>query len=164
MPYLLEINTLTNIYFMKNTLLFLVLLLFGLGCKNDQSTNSKSKNGPKTLTFSTNQFQDIFDKNDIKGAFILYDLINDTALIFNQPRTERAYLPASTFKIINSLIALETGVIKDENEMIQWDGEERFVETWNQDHNLRSGIKYSVVWFYQELARRIGEERMQKFH
>ena len=59
------------------------------------------------------------------------------------------------------MIALETGVIPDEEEIIKWDGEKRFVEVWNQDHNLRSGIKYSVVWLYQELARRIGEERMQ---
>ena len=83
-------------------------------------------------------------------------------LVFNEERTKKGFLPASTFKIINSLIALETGVIKDEHEIIKWDGKKRFVQDWNRDHNLRSAIKYSVVWFYQELARRIGEERMKR--
>ncbi|MEM9304534.1 MAG: class D beta-lactamase, partial [Pseudomonadota bacterium] len=70
-------------------------------------------------------------------------------------------IPASTFKIPNSLIALETGVIRDEHAVFTWDGVERQIASWNRDHDLASAIRYSAVWYYQELARRIGPERMQ---
>ncbi len=163
MPYLLKINHLTKYFDMKNSLVLYVLLLSVLGCKNDFNENREVKKEVKTAIFSTIEFQELYDRNGVKGAFLLYDLKNDTALVYNEPRTKNAYLPASTFKIINSMIALETGVIKDEEEAIKWDGEKRFAEIWNQDHNLRSGIKYSVVWFYQELARRIGAENMQLY-
>jgi beta-lactamase class D len=78
-------------------------------------------------------------------------------------RAKERFLPASTFKIFNSLAALESGVIKDQDEIIKWDSIPRGWEKWDMDHNLRSAIKYSAVWFYQELARRIGEEKMRSY-
>jgi len=70
--------------------------------------------------------------------------------------------PCSTFKIPNSLVGLETGVIADENAVLPWDGVKRSRAEWNRDHTLASAIKVSAVWYYQELARRVGTERMQK--
>ena len=70
--------------------------------------------------------------------------------------------PCSTFKIPNSLIGLETGVIADENAVLRWDGVKRSRGEWNRDHTLASAIKVSTVWYYQELARRVGAERMQR--
>lgn len=70
--------------------------------------------------------------------------------------------PCSTFKIPNSIIGLETGVIPDASFVLQWDGVQRPVAEWNRDHDLRSAMKHSVVWYYQELARRVGAERMRK--
>jgi len=70
--------------------------------------------------------------------------------------------PCSTFKIPNSLIGLETGVIADEGFVLKWDGVKRDREEWNRDHSLASAIKVSAVWYYQELARRVGVERMRK--
>ncbi|MFO7446623.1 MAG: class D beta-lactamase [Ignavibacteriaceae bacterium] len=98
-----------------------------------------------------------------EACFILYDLNNDKYYIYNEERINKGFHPASTFKIFNSLAALEAGVIKDENEIIKWDGVKRWADSWNQDQDMRSAFKYSAVWFYQELARRIGEEKMQQF-
>jgi beta-lactamase class D len=70
--------------------------------------------------------------------------------------------PCSTFKIPNSLIGLETGVLADENAVLPWDGVKRSRPEWKRDHTLASAIKVSTVWYYQELARRVGAERMQK--
>lgn len=108
-------------------------------------------------------FAKYFKEARVEGAFLLYDLKNDKYLAFNSERLLRGYVPASTYKIFNSLVALETGVIRDENEVLKWDGTVREVAAWNQDHNMRSAMKVSAVWFYQELARRIGEERMQHY-
>jgi beta-lactamase class D len=58
---------------------------------------------------------------------------------------------------------LETGVIKDENHTLTWDGTKRAVPAWNQDHNLKTAFQSSVVWYYQEIARRIGEARMKEY-
>jgi beta-lactamase class D len=69
--------------------------------------------------------------------------------------------PASTFKIPNSLIGLETGVIPDAEYVIPWDGVHRWAEAWNRDHSLRTALRESAVWYYQELARRVGKERMR---
>jgi beta-lactamase class D len=69
--------------------------------------------------------------------------------------------PASTFKIPNSLIGLETGVIPDAEYVIPWDGVNRWAKAWNHDHSLRTALRDSVVWYYQELARRVGKDRMR---
>lgn len=103
--------------------------------------------------------------NDVSrdGTFVLKKINSDTVKVYNFERSLNKYLPASTYKILNSLIALETKVIKDENEIIKWDGVKRFYEMWNKDQTLGSAIKYSCVWAYQELARRIGKEKMQYY-
>lgn len=108
-------------------------------------------------------FGKYFQQFNVKGTFVLYDLKQDRYLVYNSQRANTRFIPASTFKIFNSLVALETGVIKDENETIKWDGVKRKFPEWNRDQTMRSAIKNSVVWFYQELARRIGQERMQYY-
>ena len=71
--------------------------------------------------------------------------------------------PASTFKILNSMIILETGVLPDVDTVVSWDGVDRELEAWNRDHSLRSGIEVSAVWLYQELAQKVGEDKMQQW-
>ena len=95
------------------------------------------------------------------GSAIIVDLNSSDTKHFGTFTDERLS-PCSTFKILNSLIALDSGVIKDENEIIPWDGKIRQYEFWNKDHAMRSAISVSAVWFYQELARRIGQKRMQE--
>lgn len=108
-------------------------------------------------------FAAIFDESGVTGTFVLQELYSGKMQIYNEKRSTQPYIPASTFKILNSLIALESGAISDTNEIIKWDGTVRSIEQWNRDHNLSSAIKVSAVWFYQELARRIGAEKMQHF-
>ena len=134
-----------------------ILFLFFLGLLSSCTSESKSI----LEDYSSSDLESIFNSENVNGCFIIYDFKADKKLTYNSARLDSTFLPASTFKIINSMIALETRVIKDENEIIAWDEKKRFVKEWNQDHNLKSGIKYSVVWFYQELARRIGKEKMQ---
>jgi beta-lactamase class D len=108
-------------------------------------------------------FGKYFQQAGVKGTFLLYDLKKNQYLIYNAKRANTGYVPASTFKIFNSLVALETGAVKDKNEVIKWDGVKREIPEWNQDHSMKTAIKVSAVWFYQELARRIGEKRMQNY-
>jgi beta-lactamase class D len=98
------------------------------------------------------------------GTFVGYKTEEYLIIASDKERSGQAMLPASTFKIPNSLIALETGVVGDpDKDVFKWDGVVRSIEGWNRDHTLRSAIAASVVPVYQEIARRIGAERMQKY-
>ena len=60
------------------------------------------------------------------------------------------------------MIALDSNAVTDENETLPWDGIVRVYPFWNHDHSMRSAISVSTVWFYQEMARRIGAKQMKK--
>ncbi|MFN6569469.1 class D beta-lactamase [Dendronalium sp. ChiSLP03b] len=104
-----------------------------------------------------------FRELGIEGSILIYDQNNKKFYEHNAARNSQAFFPASTFKIFNSLVALETGVIPNEVAVLTWDGIQRQIPVWNQDTNIRQAFKNSTVWFYQVLARKIGRERMQKF-
>ena len=104
-------------------------------------------------------FQDL----GVEGSILIQDLNNDRIYQHNPKRNATTFLPASTFKILNSLISLETGVIPDEIAILTWDGVQRSIPAWNRDLNMREAFKLSAVWFYQVLARRVGHERMQEW-
>jgi beta-lactamase class D len=99
----------------------------------------------------------------VEGSIAIYDSKQDRLYQHNPSRNAKAILPASTFKILNSLIALETKTIPDELAILTWDGISRQLPEWNRDLNMQSAFKLSAVWFYQVLARRVGFDRMQKY-
>ncbi len=144
------------------------LLLFSLCLGYACQTATEKKKTPtveqSTSTaprFSQDSIAAIFADLKLTGTFVVKSLATQATTIYNEARARTPFLPASTFKIPNSLIALENQAVKDEQEVIPWDGETRMVAQWNQDQDLRSALKYSCVWFYQELARRVGEDRMR---
>lgn len=102
-----------------------------------------------------------FDGHD--GCIVTYDKANEKYFRYNELRCTERFVPASTFKIPNSLIGLETGVIKDADFVIKWDGIERWISGWNKDHTLRTAIQVSCIPYYQELARRVGREKMETY-
>jgi beta-lactamase class D len=106
------------------------------------------------------------------GGFRALDLQTGNTVIINPLHCATRYSPCSTFKIPNSLIGLETGVIPDTSFVIPWDSilhprdpemmkSEQF-RHWFSDLSLKNAFRYSCVWYYQELARRVGAERMQE--
>ena len=106
----------------------------------------------------------LFTDAGTAGTFAGYKVEDYLVISSDSDRSGEAKLPASTFKIANSLIALETGVVGDpDKDVFKWDGVVRSTEAWNRDHTMRSAIAASAVPVYQEIARRIGAERMQKF-
>jgi beta-lactamase class D len=103
------------------------------------------------------------DENTV-GTFVGYKVDDYLVISSDKNRSGEPMLPASTFKIPNSLIALETGVVEDpDKDVFKWDGVQRPIEAWNRDHTMRTAIAASAVPVYQEIARRIGPERMQKY-
>ena len=120
------------------------------------------------VSYQRSEFRDdlakrFFDLATV-GTFVGYKVDDYLIVASDKVRSGEAKLPASTFKIPNSLIALETGVVEDpDKDIFKWDGVTRSIAAWNKDHTLRSAIAVSAVPVYQEIARRIGQERMQKY-
>lgn len=105
-----------------------------------------------------------FEESGFTGSTTIYDLNKNRWIYTDSLDANRGTLPASTFKIINSCIALEEKVIKDENEKIKWNGTVRMVngapmDAWNQNTNLKIAYKNSTVWFHEALAKRIGRQK-----
>lgn len=104
----------------------------------------------------------LFKDAEVTGTFALYDVRGDRLVGNNHDRAQERRIPASTFKIPNSLIGLETGAVKDVDEILPYGGEPQFIKEWEKDMSLRDAIPISNVPIYQELARRIGIEAMRK--
>lgn len=101
----------------------------------------------------------VFQSQGVAGTFALYHPHTDGLTVVGARRAATRYVPASTFKITNSLVALETGVVQDENEVIPYGGKPQPFKAWEKDMPMREAIAASNVPIYQELARRIGIER-----
>lgn len=99
------------------------------------------------------------------GTFVMYDPAADHYVIYNETQSQKRLSPCSTFKIYNSLIGLETGVLDQEDvyTLYKWNGTKYAFPYWNHDQTLASATRDSVVWYFQELAARIGQERMQEY-
>jgi len=94
------------------------------------------------------------------GTFVGYKVDDYLIIASDKDRSGEAKLPASTFKIPSSLIALETGVVQDlDKDVFKWDGVTRSIEAWNRDHTMRTAIAASAVPVYQEIARSDGGDR-----
>lgn len=105
-----------------------------------------------------------FEDAGTPGVFAVLRLRDNALIVTDEGRARRQYVPASTFKVPHALIALEIGVVADaDKEVIRWDGKMRSIEAWNKDHTLRSAMAVSAVPVYQQIARRIGSERMRKY-
>lgn len=103
-----------------------------------------------------------FDENKVEGCFALMNNATGKFTVYNLSRyRDSSYLPASTFKIVNSLIGLQTGKIVNDSMIIKWDGVKRGVDEWNKDLTMYEAFRVSAVPYYQEVARRIGKDTMQ---
>ena len=111
-----------------------------------------------------NSLKHFFSENHVNGTFALFDNGTGQFTVYNLKRyRDSAFLPASTFKIVNSLVGLQTGKITNDSMVIKWDGVVRPVNEWNQDLNMYQAFRVSAVPYYQEVARRIGKDTMQQY-
>ncbi len=132
---------------------------------NPALTMPRTTSNPLALDIpQKTNFEQYFQQSGVEGSIAIYDAQSDRIYQHNQQRNEKAFLPGSTFKILNSLISLQTGVIDNELAILTWDGIYRpTVAEWNRDLNMKEAFRLSAVWFYQVLARRVGHEKMQTY-
>ncbi len=107
------------------------------------------------------QLTQLFKREGVRATFIVHDLANDSYTVHDRQRAQTRYVPASTFKIANSLIGLSTGVVDNVDQVLPYGGGPTRRPEWAQDMSLRDAIRVSNVPVYQGMARRIGLERMR---
>lgn len=115
-------------------------------------------------------YKKIFEEYKVSGSCTVYDLKQNKWTYSDTADSKTRILPASTFKILNSLIALETGVLKDENELVKWVGLENVDTVYYgyrpdiyKEMNLAEAFTKSAVWVYIELAKKIGKEKYEHY-
>ncbi len=108
-------------------------------------------------------FQSLTHDTTLIGSILIYDLKSNSYYSndFNWAKT--GHIPASTFKIPHSLIAIELGLIENENTVLKWNGNKRDFKIWQQDLTAKQAFDYSCVPCYQKIAQKVGEKRMNKF-
>jgi beta-lactamase class D len=135
---------------MKKYIVLLVLFPFSLLAQNDLEKS--------------------FKDCGMGGSITLHDYSNKRWIYSNEADSKVQTNPASTFKIINALIALEEGILKDEKEIMKFVGVEN-VDTAQygnrtdifKDMDLEEAFKKSAVWFNLEIAKKVGREKYKKY-
>ena len=116
---------------------------------------------PKEIVKS--EFGNILDSLKVNGSILIFDVRNKTYYSNNFSWAKTGIIPASTFKIPNSIIALETGIIKNDSSIFKWNGEKRRLKKWEEDLTFKKAFQVSCVPCYQEIARKIGVKRMKSY-
>lgn len=99
---------------------------------------------------------------DVEGCFLLYEITANVLHIYNQKQCEKRQSPCSSFKVFNAMIGLDSGAVT-KNTIFKWDGKPKFLKVWEKSHHLSTAIKYSVVWFFQEMVQKIGKDKIQHY-
>ena len=162
----------------KKVLVFLGLLpsLYLVGCVSDPQTmmhhntvGADSMQDPHGAIQTVNTARSqremeipyLFEQAQTQAVFVTYDGIQLKSYGNDLTRAQRAYVPASTFKMLNALIGIQHNKTNP-NEVFKWKGEKRSFKSWEKDMTLAEAMQASAVPVYQELARRIGLDLMQK--
>jgi len=104
----------------------------------------------------------LFEQAGADGTFVMLDVARQRLIGHDRARAQKRFVPASTFKIPNTLIGLTVGAVKEVDEVLPYGGKPQPIKDWERDMSLREAIRVSNVPVYQELARRIGLERMRE--
>jgi beta-lactamase class D len=147
-------------------IIFLTGIFFLSSSKNKQQTNY-SFNLPEKVVLKSD-FKKYFEACNAAGCIVIFDNIKNQLLISDSVLAETAKLPASTFKIINLLIALETGVIGNENEIIKWPGQIDTIKYGYRpdiyhDMSVKEAFEVSAGWVFVELAKKIGIDNYRRY-
>jgi len=103
----------------------------------------------------------LFREHEATGTIVVVDgrVAGNPVSVYAPKRAKQRFSPASTYKIAHTLFALDAGVVTDEFQVFRWDGIERTFAGHNRDQDLRSAMRVSALWVYEQLADAIGTER-----
>lgn len=98
---------------------------------------------PADTVFSYINFKKFF--LGLTGAFVLQDLQKDLTVRYNEAEAAKPFSPCSTFDILLALSGFQSGILKD------------------QEKTLESALHGTESTFFDELAGKIGAEKLEEF-
>jgi len=104
-----------------------------------------------------------FDEYHTEGSFAMYDNSLGRHTVYNEQRDTTRFSPATTFNIVQSLLALQTGRLNSDSAIIKWDGVVRPEVEWNKDLNLYQAFRVSANPHFEQLAQMIGKDTIQSW-
>ncbi len=137
----------------------IVILVFFNFCTENKNQDVVVQEGKQRILKP--EFQAIIDSANLIGSILIFDHQAKTFFSNDFEWSKKGQLPASTYKIPHSIIALETGIVENDSTLFEWHGEERALAIWEQDLSFKDAFQYSCVPCYQEVARKIGVQRMK---
>jgi len=145
------------------TIYFILTAILFFTCTGKKSTPDIEGYKVSQQQIEVPEFQKIIDSAAVEGSILIYDLKDDKYFSNDFQWANKGNLPASTYKIPNSIIALETGTVKNDSSLFPWNGEKRNLKIWEQDLIFKDAFQFSCVPCYQEMARKIGVSRMNEY-
>jgi bla regulator protein blaR1 len=106
-------------------------------------------------------FSEYFE--EIKGSAVFYNDNTNQYQVYNKELCETRTSPCSTFKIISTLMGLESKVIDSKNATMGYDGTIYSIESWNKDVTLQEAFSQSCVWYYRKLIDKVGQNEVQNY-
>ncbi|MCL4111760.1 UNVERIFIED_CONTAM: hypothetical protein GTU68_008362 [Idotea baltica] len=140
-------------------IVFLTGFFFSCGSSVEGSRGSEST----STRIESTLIQEILDSAHLKGAVLIYDEEKSRYYSNDFEWASTGHLPASTFKIPNSIVALESGVVEGLTSVFLWDGNERSFKVWERDLTFKEAFQVSCVPCYQEIARKVGFGTMRTY-
>ncbi|KAA5805216.1 class D beta-lactamase [Alkalicaulis satelles] len=107
------------------------------------------------------ELDSLLDEAGVTGAIVVIRASDGRAWTGGGERVDARFIPASTFKIPNSLILLQSGVVSGPDAALAWDGTERPFASWNQDQTFAQAFQRSTVWAYQAWTLELDRGAMQ---
>jgi beta-lactamase class D len=132
---------------------FLILPFFLTACSSNNVTVDDS-------------LKRYFDSAGVQGSFGFFDNGQGRFTIYNLSRyTDSLYQPGATFDILQSLIAIQTGVVKDDSAVFHWDeGLPPVIKPpCDNDGTLKYDFQSSCEVAFRDLANRIGKDTLKKW-
>lgn len=101
---------------------------------------------------------------DMQGCFLLYNMkTNAFEKVIGEDRCKERLAPCSSFKVPLAVMAFDSGVLKDENVILKWDGRKDSRDEANRDQNAKTWIRDSILWFSQRVTVMMGKEKFQSY-
>jgi beta-lactamase class D len=111
-----------------------------------------------------NELKQYFEKAGAEGCFTMLNNADGEITVYNMAFDTLRVQPAGTFGIVNALIALQTGVLPDENTAISPDSTVLNMDSLcNTNMNIKEALASDCVLFDQALSRKIGKANYQKW-
>lgn len=102
----------------------------------------------------------LLDEACVTGTILIQRVSDGAEWTGGADRLDERFIPASTFKIPNSLILLQSGIVSGVDDALIWDGTQHAFAVWNQDQTFAEAFQRSTVWAYQHWTRQLGDEAM----